>query len=295
MTDPAALVKKAEATLKGGLFNCLSGTRRFEEAMELYQQAANMYKLAKLWQEAADCYSQCAYCAARTGDQNAEADNLQEAGHLLKRISTERALDVYDQAVNVLSTAGRFPQAGKLLISMAELVEKEQHSEDRCIDFWRRAAEMFDLDDHGKSNSTKCNLKVAEFAALRGELDQAIKLFEAEGEKALKTTTLQFGAKEHFFKAGIVHLLVGDSVTVNLAVERYCSLDPRFADSREGALLAALAKAFEEEDTDLFTERLSDYDSITKLDHWKTDILLKVKNSMKPAEGVTAADGIDLS
>merc|ERR1719436_2141416 len=79
-----------------------------------------------------------------------------------------------------------------------------QHKETK--DYYKRAAEMFELDDHGKSNFTKCNLKLAEYAAKDGELQEAIRIFEAEGEKALQNNLLQYGAKDHFFRAGILHL-----------------------------------------------------------------------------------------
>mmetsp|Transcript_174895 Transcript_174895/g.560789 ORF Transcript_174895/g.560789 Transcript_174895/m.560789 type:complete len:295 (-) Transcript_174895:34-918(-) len=294
MSDARALVRQADAKLNGGFLNCLGGTRRFEEAIELYQQAANQFKLTKEWQEAANCYTQCSYCAQKTGDQAGEADNLQEAGNILKRISTSQAVELYEQAVVLLAASGRFPQAGKLLMAIAELYEQERLDDKAPKGYWKRAAELYELDDHGKSNLTKCNLKVAEYSARDGELQEAIKLFEVEGEKALKTTMLQYGAKEHFLRAGLVHLLVGDAVTVNLAVERYDTLDPRFGGSREGELLAGLAQTYEAGDAEAFVERLSLYDTVTKLDPWKTEILLKVKHSLQPPDG-NSLESVDLS
>merc|ERR1719343_851567 len=128
---------------------------------------------------------------------------------------------------------------------------------------------MFELDDHATSNFTKCNLKAAEYAARDGDLEEAIQIFEAEGEKALQNALLQYGAKDHFLRAGILHLCRGDSVTVNLAVEKYRSLDPRFAGSREGDLLGGLAEAFENQDVEAFVDKLGEYDTVTTLDPWK--------------------------
>merc|ERR1711865_385664 len=144
----------------------------------------------------------------------------------------QRAVEQYEQAVVIQGAAGKFQQAGKLLMQIAELLEAESLESGKVKDYYKRAAEMFELDEHGKSNFTKCNLKVAEFAAKDGELQEAIKIFESEGEKALGNNLLQFGAKEKFFKAGILHLAEGDSVSVNLALEKYRSLDPRFGNSR---------------------------------------------------------------
>ncbi|CAE7274414.1 Abcc3 [Symbiodinium sp. CCMP2456] len=203
------LVKKAEQKMKGGggLWGYLSGGPKYDEAIEIYQQAANQYKMAKMWQEAGNCFVQCAFCAEKSGSQSDQANYLSEAGNVLKKVSTQLAVEQLEQAVSIYSAGGRFQQAGKLLLSVAELYEAERLQHKECKVFYKRAAEMFELADHSESNFSKCNLKYAEFAAKDGELEEAIRIFESEGEKALGKTLLQFGAKEHFLNAGILHLV----------------------------------------------------------------------------------------
>lgn len=295
MGDAAkALVQQAEQKLKGGGFlSFLTGGPKYDEASDLYQQAANQYKLAKEWQEAANCFLQCAFCAKESGSTNDEANHFNEAGNLYKKISTAQAVEQYEKAISIYNAGGRFQQSGKLLMTIAELYESEHLTHKQTKEFYKRAAEMFELDDHGKSNFTKCNLKCAEYAAKDGEMKEAIDIFEKEGEKALQNNLLQYGAKDHFFRAGILHLAMGDSVTVNLAVEKYNALDPRFAGSREGELLANLAEAFEARDSEKFVEKLGDFDQITKLDAWKTEFLVKVKDLMTQGGGV--CDDVDLT
>lgn len=215
---------------------------------------------------------------------------------MLKKISSLQAAEQYEKAITILSAGGRFQQAGKLLVQVAELYESERLDHKEVKDFYKRASEMFELVDHGKSDFTKCNLKVAEYSAKDGELKEAIQIFEAEGEKALQSSLLQYGAKDHFLRAGLLHLVVGDSVTVNIAVEKYGSLDPRFASSREGELLAGLAEAFGASDCDMFVEKLHDYDQVTPLDAWKTEFLVKVKEAMSGGGGdPLGSDGFDLT
>jgi len=281
------LVAQAEQKLQGGGFlSFLTGGPKYQDAQDLYQQAANQYKLAKEWQEAANCFTQSAFCANKQGSTTDEASFLFEAGNVLKRISTAQAVEQWEKAIAIYSAGGRFQQSGKLLITIAELYEAERVDHKQTKEYYKRAAEMFELDDHGKTSLSKCNLKYAEYAAKDGDIQEAIRIFESEGEKALQNNLLQYSAKDHFFRAGILHLVGGDSVTINLAVEKYGSLDPRFATSREGELLAALAEAFESKDTDLFVEKLGDYDAVTKLDPWKTEFLVKVKDLIQgPADG----------
>merc|ERR1719183_1205518 len=129
-----------------------------------------------------------------------------EAGNVLKKVSTTQSVDQYEKAISIYNANGRFQQSGKLLMSIAELYEAERLGHKEVKEYYKRAAEMFELDDHGKSNFTKCNLKVAEFAAKDGELQEAIKIFESEGEKALGNNLLAFNAKEKFLNAGILWL-----------------------------------------------------------------------------------------
>eukprot|EP00931_Biecheleriopsis_adriatica_P093393 TRINITY_DN6713_c0_g1_i2.p1 TRINITY_DN6713_c0_g1~~TRINITY_DN6713_c0_g1_i2.p1 ORF type:complete len:322 (+),score=99.33 TRINITY_DN6713_c0_g1_i2:82-966(+) len=290
------LVKKADAKIKGGggYFSFLTGGPKYEEAIDLYQQAANQYKLAKLWQEAGNCFVQCAFCASKGDSQSDQANYLMEAGNVLKKVSTTAAVEQMEKAVAIYSASGRFQQAGKLLLSIAELYEAERLQHKECKEYYKRAAEMFELADHSESNFTKCNLKYAEFAAKDGELETAIKIFETEGEKALSKNLLQYGAKEHFLNAGILHMVGGDSVTINLAVDKYRALDPRLAGSKEGELLEGLAAAFESGDADAFVEKLSDYDSIKPLDPWRTEFLVKVKEILQPSNP-NSAEAVDLS
>jgi len=286
-----ALVEQAESKMKAGFLRW----PKFDEAQDIYQQAANQYKLAKDWQEAANCFSQCAFCAQKQGSANDEANFLMEAGNVLKKVSSVAAVEKFEGAIAIYNAGGRFPQSAKLLLSIAEMFEAERIDHKEVREYYKRAAEMFDMDDYGKSNYTKCILKVADFAAKDGELNEAIKIFESEGEKALQNTLLQYGAKDHFLKAGILHLVSGDTVTINLAVEKYCCLDPRFASCREGELLKGLAQAFEGQDVDMFVDKLAEFDNMTKLDAWKTEFLVKVKEAMAPTTLDGAGGGFDLT
>lgn len=290
-----ALVRKADQKVKGGFLSCLAGNARFEEARELYQLAANQLKLQKDYSEAANCYVQCAYCANKVGSTSEEAEYYSHAGTVLAKVSTKEALLHWECAVSLLQSGelAKFAQAGKLLVKMAELVESERIDGREVQEYYKRAADMFDLVDNEKSNYSKCRLKIAEYAALNGELKEAIQIFEREGENALKNTLLQFGAKEHFLKAGLLYLQEGDSVTASNAVERYCDLDPKFGGSREGELLKGLADAFEANDPDAFLQCLHTYDAVTPLDSWKTNVLLKVKAALDPA--VAGVDEVDLT
>lgn len=60
-------------------------------------------------------------------------------------------------------------------------------------------------------------------------------------------------------------------------------MDPTFASNREHQLLVDLTAAIEDGNQEQFTDKLFAYDQMSKLDKWKTTLLLRVKGSIEEA------------
>lgn len=58
---------------------------------------------------------------------------------------------------------------------------------------------------------------------------------------------------------------------------KYGNLDPTFPSTREAKFLTALIESAEAGDQQAYTAACVDFDQVVKLDHWKTNILLKIK------------------
>lgn len=57
-------------------------------------------------------------------------------------------------------------------------------------------------------------------------------------------------------------------------------MDPSFSDSREGQFLATMVDAVDKSDHVAYTEALQEFDRMTKLDPWKTTLLLRIKEAL---------------
>ncbi len=66
-----------------------------------------------------------------------------------------------------------------------------------------------------------------------------------------------------------------------LALNKYEDMDPTFSNQREYKFLKELIEAIESSDVDSFTNAVIEYDAITKLDQWKTTLLLRAKKALK--------------
>ena len=78
-----------------------------------------------------------------------------------------------------------------------------------------------------------------------------------------------------------ITLATQDTVSTARALESYRDLDSTFASTREHQLLVDLAEAVEKGDQELFADKLFQFDSLSKLDNWKTTLLLRVKNAIE--------------
>jgi alpha-soluble NSF attachment protein len=58
-------------------------------------------------------------------------------------------------------------------------------------------------------------------------------------------------------------------------------MDVSFAGTREYQFLQDILSAVENGDVEAFTNRVVDFDQLSKLDNWKTSILLQIKKSIR--------------
>lgn len=132
--------------------------------------------------------------------------------------------------------------------------------------------------------ANKLYLKVADLAALEGDYYKAIENFEKVASSSVSNNLMKWSVKDYFLKSGLCLLAVGDMVATNRALEKYRDMDPTFPSTREHQLLVDLAGAVEAGEQELFADKLFQYDQMSKLDKWKTTILLRVKNAISEKE-----------
>ncbi|XP_044472902.1 alpha-soluble NSF attachment protein-like isoform X3 [Mangifera indica] len=242
--------KKAEKKIKSwSLFGS-----RYDDAAELYAKSANHFKLAKSWDRAGSLYVILSDCH-------------------LKIISMKLPL-----LVLMLQTVTRKLQTKDI----GELYELEQNNE-KAILYFERASEYFE-NAEATTSANQCKLKVAQFSAQQEQYQKAIEIYEKIARQSLNINLLKYGVRGHLLNAGLCQLCRGDVVAITNALERYENLDLTFSRTREYKFLADLATTIEEEDVTKFTHVVREFDSITRLDPWKTTLLWRVKEALKAKE-----------
>ncbi len=252
---------------------------KYEEAAELLEKACNNYKLAKMWAEAASGFELLADCHLKSDARHDAASAFVEAANAHKKISPDAAVRCLQIAVDHFVDMGRLSVAAKHLKDVGDVREKEDRFAD-ARDAYARAAELYDGEGNA-STANSCKLKCAELAGVLEEYQSAIDLFEEVANAAAGNNLLKFSCKGYLLNAGICRLCHQEPAGTTNAIERYEDVDPSFKGSREAKLLAQLANAAEEGDQDAFSAALAEYDGMSRLDPWKTKLLLRAKKKIQ--------------
>ncbi|KAL3650325.1 hypothetical protein CASFOL_006728 [Castilleja foliolosa] len=270
--------KKAEKKLSGwGLFGS-----KYEDAAELFDKAANAFKLAKSWDQAGAVYVKLANCHLKLDSKHEAANAYADAAHCYKKTNIKESISCLEQSVNMFLDIGRHNMSARYYKEIAELYEQE-HNLEQAIVYYERAADLFSSEDVTTS-ANQCKQKIAQFAAQIEQYQKAVEIYEEIARHSLSNNLLKYGVKGHLLNAGICQLCKGDVVAITNALEKYQELDPTFSGTREYKLLVDLAAAVDEEDIGKFTAAVKEYDSMTQLDAWKTTLLLRVKEALKAKE-----------
>lgn len=276
-----AMVADAEKKLssKPGMFSGLfGGSSKQDDGLELLGRAANLYKMAKKWDEAGQTFTRVAEVHYAAGNKHDASSNFVDASNCFKKNDPNRAAASLQSAIDIYTENGRFAIAAKHHQTIAEMLESQTGDLDRAMQHYETAAEYF-RGEESHSSANKCMLKVAEYCATLEKYEKAIKIYETVAAASLESQLLKYAAKDQFFRASLCHLCI-DALNAQHAVTKYEEQYPAFGDSREAKLIKAIVEHLEQQDVEAFTETVKEYDSICRLDSWYTTLLLRVKKQI---------------
>ncbi|KAI0124533.1 TPR-like protein [Hypoxylon sp. NC0597] len=284
--DPRALLQKADKALASasGGFSFFGGREdKYQNAADLYIEAANSFRIQKMNREAGQAFEKAAAVQSKQLNEPDDAANtLVDAFKVYRKENPEDAVRCLDVAINQYCKKGNFRRAAQHKESMGEIFENEIGDTKRALECYEVAAGWYE-GDNAAALANKLWLKVADIAAIEGDYYKAIEQYEKVAGASINNNLMRYSVKDYFLKAGICHLATGDMVAANRALEKYRDLDPTFPSTREYQLLTDLIAAIEAGNQDQFTDKLFQYDQMSKLDKWKTTILVRVKNNIEEA------------
>lgn len=210
-------------------------------------------------------------------------------------------MSAYQSAIALLTDAGRLTQAAKMSRDCAELYESDEVSgvEEKAaalaIEMYEQAADLFAMED-SKGQASNCKAKVAELSSAAldpPDLLKAGQIYDELGRNCLDSNLLKFNAKGYFLQAILCQLANSDAIGAEQALQRYEGIDYTFSESREGKFAATLVECVNGMDAEGFATACFEFDRVSKLDPWKTSMLVRVKRGIEG--GDEDEDDIDLT
>jgi len=257
--------------------------KKYDEAIEHFTKAANLFKMAKEWKKAGDAFKRIADIHAAIKNSGYEVANaLTEASKCYQKTDAQEAIKSLLLAIQIFLEEGKFSIAARHEKTIAEMYENEGDIQN-AMEHYEKAGDLNDS-ENAVAAGNQCKLKVAHYAAQLEQYAKAIEIFEKVASASLENNLLKWSAKEYFMKAGICHLCLDDIVSAKRAIQKYKDLDINFSTQRECVFLEKMIEAYEKYDVDAFTNAIREFDNITKLDSWKTNLLLRVKNNINKEE-----------
>ena len=243
-------------------------------------QAANNYKMAKMWCEAGAAFQKAASLNSSISKHESASQYVEAAG-CYKKNNTEQAAKCLQEAIQVYEELGRFGIAAKHYGTLGELFENERDPNiELAVVNYEKAADYYEGEE-SYSSANKFKLKVAHYSALTDTdagYTRAVSIYEEVAARSIDNSLLKWSAKEYYFKAVLCCMCVkGES---RAAIARYEEEFPAFLNTREHKLVCGLQEAIDESNKESYTELVQEFDNISPLDKWFTSILLKIKRGL---------------
>jgi alpha-soluble NSF attachment protein len=253
--------------------------RKLRKALDLMYESADLFKMNHKYEQAVLAYTEIAQLKIKLGDYDVpetyvNAARMAKAGGLSQQEHLEKAIRLF-------ADSGKDQQAGDYTMEIAIDYEKSEEIHD-AIKYYEKARDYYLL-----ANSSEDYRKATIKQAHIEDVEYAEELFEEVGKQMLDTI-YNFSAKEYFLKACLCELLADNTddtdtpnyINTTIYLNRFQQISTVFYDSREANFINKLCKAIESEDVNSFVSAVTEFDTISPLDSWLTNILYKIKVSM---------------
>ena len=262
-----------------------SESDRLEESRELWEKAANSYKMADAFAEAGHCYDMCAEIERKT--EGMPSNYMSEALNCYKKCDPDKYIELSEKSVLAFCKEGRISQAARIKREMGETLEEMAEIE-KAAKSYRDAGRLYEKENQ-PSQANQNFLKAADLFCLTKNTDWAetIVVYENVIKSYLKKDMLRSSAKGIMLKCLLCYLAHDDAVGAERKFTQFQSEDPGLRGAREGEFLAAVIDAKKDSLREVFDSAVTEYTRITPFHKVETAILATVADTMGSAIGAT--------
>lgn len=249
--DPLYCINKAEKYLNPGFFDAMfkSKRERLEDAIELYENAAQIYIEQKDYLKSAECQLKCAWIKEQLKDD--PTYSYLEALNCYKR--TENYDDyqkTLDKCISSYLKEGKYNDAAKLEYDRGKLYEYYNKTQE-AFDSYEKALDFYEMDKSEMKGAIK-EVKIAKANLIcsndmKDLITEAKALFEEIGDELIQNNALtgKILANDYYFKKILCYFAYDDYVSAKAYIGKYFDGDSSFESSPIGKLCNGIIKCFE--------------------------------------------------
>lgn len=255
---------------------------KFELAADLFKRSAIAFKLEKNYSKAAISYINAAESFSKANAVcNDIFDSYAEAGRCyIKAGLVEEGINIMrDDAIPRIIEASCLIKAAKLYTEMADICSESDII--NAIKYFEEASKYYQI-ENATTSYIDSLVQVATLSAKLEPLNynRSIEIFSSIGKEVVDNQNLKYKAGEYFFNCIILILAKGDIVCASKSLEEFSNVYYPFTNSREYKLLEDIICAYSDNNVDAFTDSIYNYDQISRLNPWRTTLLLTIKNNI---------------
>jgi len=266
----------------GGIFGS-SKQEQCEEAGDLYIQAANIYRLRKQGKKAGECFEKAAEAQLKIDSKDEAASSLVDAFKSYKLEDPASAARVLEKAIEFFTLRGQFRRAANFKMDIAQIYEEELFDMPKALQSYQDAGDWFESDS-AQALANKAFIKSADLNALEGHYIEANEIYKKIVKNSLNNNLSRWSLKDYFTKIVLCYLAADDKVAATKYLQETLTLDSSFQSTREYTLCKDVIESVGDGDAQKLSNTLYEYDQFSKLDKWKTTVLLKIKNTIVEAD-----------
>ncbi|KAG7806395.1 hypothetical protein KL921_004792 [Ogataea angusta] len=258
---------------------------RYEEAGDLYVQAANLYKLQKRNTQAGQTFEKAAESQKLAESPDEAANTLVEAFKCYKTEVPIEAARCLEQAIEMFVRKGQFRRSANFKADLGELYENELNDIPKAIQSYEDASEWY-KGDSASALGNKFALKAADLYCDNTvqEYAKAAVVYERVAKESLNNNLAKWSLKEYFLKAILCRLADNnDYASGNALLQRFTQWDPTFESTREYEFASKLVEAVRNGSPDDIANSAKEFDKFSRLDAFKIRVLNKIKTSVVEA------------
>ncbi|CDR37588.1 CYFA0S01e12794g1_1 [Cyberlindnera fabianii] len=270
---------------KPGFFGGLLGSSgaHYEDAADFFTQAANQYKLRKQGKNAGQAFEKAAQAQIKADYKDEAANTLVDAFKAYRQEDPASAARCLEQAIDFFTARGQFRRAANFKMDLGGLYEEELMDLPKAVQSYQDAGDWFESDS-AQALSNKAFLKCADLTALEGNYSAAAATYKKVVAASASNNLSRWSLKDYFVKVVLCYLAGDDRVAAMNYLQEAQGIDQSFTTTKEYKLLQDVTEAVNDGDSEKLANSVFEFDQFSKLDKWKTTMLLKIKTSITEAE-----------